>query len=132
MQFKNKTKLVFVLVVIAICIQACASNQIRVGWVGGSTGDRIHYVYKQFNGQESASIKADPGQSLSLLYDVQIDQGSVTIELFDPEQELVWERVLMAGESGKADLRADLQGRYILLVSGHNTKGGFDLSWERN
>jgi hypothetical protein len=117
--------------IILINLAGCAQTQIRVGWIGSQTSNRITYEYSKFNGSETADILAEIGQDLIISYDVKITSGSINLRVVNPEGIAVWEKSLWNNEQRVDTLPLDLTGHYTIVIEGIDTSGNFDLHWEK-
>lgn len=125
-----KSILTLLLSLIALVSPACSSSQVRVGFIGSQVGNRMAFDYELFSGQEQKTLNLDRGQTLDLNFDVQVERGSLTLQLIDKDGAVSWEESFEDDSAGSVDLEIDGDGFYRISVSGQKTEGGFDIDWE--
>ena len=118
-----KSPFILALVVAFLCLQACASSQVRVNFVGGQSGNQMGYTFTRFDGIERKSIHSDPGQTLFLDYDLKLEIGIIMIEVAGPDGEVIWEDDFVGFEAGSAKVTLEEGGFYQILVTGWDAKG---------
>ncbi|MBS3754021.1 MAG: hypothetical protein KGY46_11645, partial [Anaerolineales bacterium] len=70
------------------------------------------------------------GDKIQLDIDVQVEEGSLAINLEDPEGNQVWMRTYQEDVEESASLSAPESGRYYLRMVGEATEGGYEISWD--
>jgi hypothetical protein len=125
-----KSILTLLLSLVALVAPACSSSQVRVGFVGSQFGNRMDFDYDLFSGQEQKTLNLDQDQVLDLNFDIQVDDGSLTLQLIDEDGNVSWEESFLDDSSGSVDLQIDDDGLYEISINGQKTKGGFEIDWE--
>ena len=126
---RNNMKFALALILAAIVLQACASSQIRVGFVGGQSGSQMEYTFTRFDGLEKKSLPLSQGEVLIVDYIIELEGGSITIQLVNPDQRVVWQETFSEDAASEAEILLELDGIYQLSVIGENARGGFHLAW---
>ena len=67
---------------------------------------------------------------IELDYDVEVEEGMLTIELLDPDGDRVFHRTFREAASDVVFVSAPRRGRYQLRIEGEGTKGSYDVSWD--
>jgi hypothetical protein len=109
-------------------LTSCSST--KIGWVEMNYGNDFEASYQLFDGEERERIQLDAGDSFSLSYEVDVDDGALTIQFVDPDGDAIWEETFMEDEEDVFDFTAKASGRYSLIVTGDKAEGSFDLSWD--
>ena len=122
-----KKVLLTVVLLSALTLTACSRTQ--VGWVATNIGDTFEASYRRFDGQEVETYQLDSGESFTLSYDIEVDEGSLTLELVDPQDELVWEESFSEHAEDVFEFTPESSGHYRLRVIGDDTQGSFELNW---
>lgn len=122
-----KKILLTVVLISALSLTACSQKQ--VGWVATNMGDTFEASYRRFDGREVENYQLEAGESFSLSYDIEVDEGSLTLELVDPQDELVWEETFSEDDEDVFEVTPETSGRYRLRVIGDDTQGSFELNW---
>jgi hypothetical protein len=79
---------------------------------------------------ERVAIRAKAGQEIDLTYDVEVEKGSLTLAVEGPDGQTVWEETYRESASDSLALTAPEEGHYTLVVTGDETGGSFDISWQ--
>ncbi len=125
-----KKFLVILSLLLVVLLSSCSKTQ--VGWVEMNYGNDFQASYQFFDGKETEKIKIDAGDNFSLTYDVDVDDGALTLEFSDPDGNVVWEETFLEDAEDTYDFIPQKSGRFTLTVSGDQTEGGFDLTWDIN
>lgn len=80
-----------VLAISMILITLLTACSRQVGWVGLNYLNIIDVSYQFFDGKKVERIQVDAGNTFNLDYDVEVDDGTLRLELIDPDREMVWE-----------------------------------------
>ena len=123
-------KLILVISLILVALLSACSRQ--VGWVGLNYLNTIDVSYQLFDGKKFERIQMDAGDTFSLTYDVEVDDGALRFDLVDPDREQVWEASFLEDSEDEMTFRVEKSGRYLLRITGDQTEGGFELRWETN
>jgi len=126
----TKTTFLAQIVLLAVLLIGCASSQYRMGWIEVRDENSIRCSYSRFDGKEKVGIKAEEGQEFRLSTDVEVSEGVLTIQLFDPDDSLVWEERSAEDNAKVENLVLKTSGQYKLIITGDDTNGSFDISWE--
>ena len=102
----------------------------KVGWVGTNIGNEFTARFQFFDGQQTDTIRLDAGERFNLKYEIEVVEGSLTLELLDPEKALLWEKRFLEKESSNFEFTSETSGQYTLKVIGREAQGSFDLRWE--
>lgn len=121
-------KIAFLVALVMIFTLTSCSRQ--VGWVGLNYGNMIDVSYQLFDGKKVERIQIDAGDTFTLMYDIEVDDGSLKLQLNDPDRQQVWEATFLDDTEDVLTFRAESSGRYTLNILGDQTKGGFELRWE--
>jgi len=123
-------KLILVISLILVVLLSACSRQ--VGWVGLNYLNTIDVSYQLFDGKKFERIQMDAGDTFSLTYDVEVEDGALRFDLVDPDREQVWEASFLEDSEDEMTFRVEKSGRYLLRIIGDQTEGGFELRWETN
>jgi hypothetical protein len=116
----------------AILLVGCGRSTVKIGWreTSGLKHTRANYV--AFDGVEKRSFRAKEGETIALEGEVTVEKGSLTIELADPNDKILWEQTYTQDGDLSISMTASETGFYALRIVGDETGGGFDLSWDVN
>ena len=121
-------KIIFAISLTLVTLLSACTRQ--VGWVGLNYLNTFDVSYQLFDGRKVERIQIDAGDNFDLTYDVEVDDGSLRLELIDPDREKVWEASFLEDNEDLMSFRAEKSGRYTLWIIGDQTEGGFELRWE--
>ena len=122
-----KKSIVIITIALFALLSACTR---QVGWVGMNYGNTYSATYQLFDGNQTESIKIDAGDKFSLSYEVDVDDGALTLQLIHPDKDVVWEAAFLQDNADTFSFSPEESGRYTLKILGDNTQGGFDLKWD--
>lgn len=122
-----KKTVVFISLILIALLTACTR---QVGWVGLNYRNTIDVSYQFFDGKKVERIQVDAGDTFSLTYDIEVEEGALKLELLDPDRKVIWEAALLEDKEDVMRFQAEKSGRYTLRINGDQTKGGFELRWE--
>jgi hypothetical protein len=115
------------LLLISLTLPACTR---KVGWVETNIGNTFSARYRLFDGMQTDIIRLETGESVILAYDIEVLEGSVTLQITDPNRDHVWESKFTQNEKGELEFTSEMDGRYQINIIGEETEGSFDLQWE--
>lgn len=119
------------LVMLACVLVGCGQSNIRFGWVETSSPGHVKATYSEFSGTETRKVAVEPGKTLFVEYDAEVDQGDLLLEVDDPYGEPVW-CVSLCKDCGETRaLPVNSAGCYTISVQGRAAEGGFDLKWQQ-
>jgi len=118
------------LLVVAGLTAGCGRSSLRIGWRETNTLRHKTARYRSFDGLERTSIRADAGETIEIDYAVEVEEGTLTLTLRDPDGEPLWEETFRADNADATRLSAPQSGRYDLRIAGNSTRGAFDVSWD--
>ncbi len=121
-----KKSIIITTIALFALLSACTR---QVGWVGMNYDNTYSATYQLFDGKQTESIKIDAGDKFSLSYEVDVDDGALTLQMVTPEKEVVWEAAFLQDNADIFSFSPEESGRYTLNILGDNTQGGFDLKW---
>lgn len=85
----------------------------------------------EFTGTETRTVTVQPGKTLYLEYDAEVDKGSLHLEVDDPYRKAIW-CVALCEDCGESKaLSLNMPGCYTISIRGEAAGGGFDLKWEQ-
>ncbi len=123
----KKKWLGFVFLMILVLLSACSR---KLSWVSTNYGNQFNASYQLFDGKQLDFIKIEAGETLTLDFDVVVNEGALTLQLVDQDQNIVWAETFTASAKGDAAYTAEVGGRYTLAAVGDDTSGGFEIIWE--
>jgi len=118
-----------VLLTTSLLLASCSQSQIRVGWIGNAIGDQTTAKYTTFSGTQEKAERLESGETLNLSYDVEVNKGTLTLQIQDPNHEVIWENAFTEDSSDSVMLLAEKAGKYTILIQGKRTGGSFAVSW---
>lgn len=128
---KYKTVLFLALsLLLAGLLAGCQVDTIEIGMVETHLPHDWRASYATFTGTKRDAFEAEAGQTLRLAYDVTVERGTLTLEVQNPDDEVVWDVSLQEGDSAAVDVPLERDGRYHLVVRGDDTGGSWNLSWD--
>lgn len=121
-------KLRIALILIAAVLLTSCTRQ--VGWVGLNYGNTFDFSYQFFDGKETEKIEIEAGDTLTLSYDIEVNDGALNLELLGPDQAVVWQTSFLEDVNDVFEFTPTAGGRYTLNIIGDSTNGGVELRWK--
>jgi len=118
-------KLIIVVLVGLFALTGCGK---RVMFAETNFPEHTKASYKLFSDTESKRIKADKGEIIHLEYASEVEKGSLSILLYDPDGNLIAD--LETNAEGMKDVTASESGKYKLNITGVDAKGSFNIKWK--
>lgn len=132
---KKSKKIFYSILILAIILtNGCnkksiqMTNQHRQSWVGSNVPGHITAKYKKFTGIEHGEISVRDGQKISIVYEVSVKNGSLSIIVKNTD--ILWHVELDSNTQNNISLPINKSGNYQIIISGKNTSGSFDVSWK--
>lgn len=127
---KYKTVLILALsLLLAGLLAGCQADTVEIGMVETKLANDWRASYTTFTGTKTDRLQAEAGQTLRLGYDVEVSKGTLTIEVQNPDDGVVWDLSLAEGDSGAVEVPVEQEGTYTLVLRGDDAGGSFDLTW---
>jgi hypothetical protein len=117
------------LLTVAGLVVGCGRSSLRIGWRETSGLRHKTARYRSFDGLERASFRARSSESVELDYEVEVEEGTLTLTLTGPDGTTLWEETFEEDAADVLRLNASQSGRYQLRIEGDSTRGAFDVSW---
>ena len=92
----------------------------------------VKHDYRTFVGLVRRDVTVEEGQALDVTYGATVNKGSLSIEVKDPTGHDLW-RVNVPDEqqtNGTKSLVAEQTGSYVIVITGLDTGGSFDVFWD--
>jgi len=104
------------------------------GCVEHATPGHVDYRYHFFNGPFNRTVNASAGETLTVDYAATVEEGTLDMRVVNPDGDAVWQETFDTGADVTSSTKVDIQqnGRYRLVVDGHDTRGSFQIDWQVN
>lgn len=131
-ELRPKLRLIalILLLVAGALLAACEDSELRTGWSGSHTSGHMDYSYNTFSGDEVGRATLDEGEELTVEYDAEVDKGTLTIRVEDPDGDTLQAITLEEDDSDTWTITASQDGQHIVVVEGDDTGGSFDVEWD--
>jgi len=130
MRMKKTVLLTLALLVVTGLLVGCGGTSLRIGWRESDRLNRSTARYVSFSGVERKGFRAEAGEMIEVDYDVEVEEGALTISLLDPQENRVFHRTFRERAADVESMSAPRSGRYKLRIEGEATKGSYDVSWD--
>jgi hypothetical protein len=123
-----------ILLIGLVLLVSCGTTTICKGCVKTVLPGHVVYRYRLFNGRLTRRVNADAGAILTVDYGASVEEGTLDMRILNPGGELVWEETFDPGEDVDSSVQVEMgqEGRYELIVEGHQSRGRFEIDWEVN
>jgi hypothetical protein len=129
MNRKRKVWLLLAALLLGVLLVSCGYSSIEIGMMGTHLPGNWQASYSTFTGRKTDTFQADAGQTLNLKYDVQVNKGTLDLQVEDPDNQVIWQRTLQVDQSDTVHISLEKTGHYSLLINGRGTGGSWDLKW---
>ena len=123
----NKKGLLIFLLIVIVSTLAFTGCTRKLMWSGNSGKDHIEARYKKFTGTEKKAIRLEEGDILSIDYQSEVDEGTLSLTVTDPDGDEVVS--LTADTAGTQNVDVPKSGKYMLRIKGDKTGGSFKIKW---
>jgi hypothetical protein len=113
------------ILLLMLFVNSCGGPTYK-GYSGSNKGNTLKASYDLFNGKEEKKIYVPLSYELVFNYATVAEEGSLKVQLFTPEKDLLAD--FEPNTSGSHVYLADA-GDFSLVITGNNTKGSYDFSW---
>lgn len=122
---------ILVLIILPVLFTGCdrMRSTIKIGYSEISSPSGKSLEYQTFTGSTGAGVNLEQGETLVLNYDAQVTKGTLTLEVQNPDQDIVWDTRLQETVNNSVELQAQQSGNYLIMIEGDDTGGGLELSW---
>lgn len=118
------------IVVIALFLAACTPGQVEIGMTETTRPGEWRADYTTFDGQKFAAMDLQPGQELSLDYQVEVEKGWLVLQVQAPDRDIVYAESYQSDAAEQIQLSVQQAGRYTIEITGQDTGGGWELNWQ--
>lgn len=109
-------------------LSSCSTT--KVGWVGTNIGNTYRASYQRFDGREADRIRLRSNEPFSLDYEVEVEDGALTLQILAPGGDIVWEETFLVDAEDIFEFTPESSGRYTIRIEGDQTQGRFELNWD--
>jgi hypothetical protein len=119
---KNRMKVFILILLICTSVSGCS---IGVGY--SRSVAKISGSSSSWTGEKRKEIEFEKGQTVMFRYRSKVDRGELSIQLLDPQGEVIH----VFETNKKANIQKEIvdEGTYIILVSGTEFKGTYQVEW---
>ncbi|QSF45040.1 hypothetical protein [Paenibacillus tianjinensis] len=125
-----KRKWVFSGILVLVIVTMLAACDKRLMFVGSSssTKNKIAASYKLFTGTDEKKISLKKGDTLAVDYQSEVKKGELTINFYDPDNQLV--QSISTNESGNEKIEVNKDGKYRFKINGKHTQGSYKITYK--
>lgn len=130
MRKSPRTAVLTSIILLAVLLSACEADRIATGMRETKLPGQWQATYTTFSGTEVDTFRADAGQTLVLEYETEVEKGSLTIQVENPDDEVLWDAAFDEGGADSVRVALNQDGRHAIVLVGEDTGGSWDLEWE--
>jgi hypothetical protein len=90
----------------------------------------MNYSYSSFSGDEVGTSSLDADEILTVDYQAEVEEGTLSIRVEDPDGEVLQSNTMQQDDSGTWTVTAPEEGDYHIVVEGDDASGSFDVEWD--
>jgi hypothetical protein len=138
-EMKIRIKYLSSLILLTVLSSACGGGslhvgklkigEVRIGMLETRSPNHMAYSYTTFSGHESAPLELVSGQTLTIDYQVRMTKGDLTLEIQDPQNDVLWQKSFQADASETIELQARENGQHFIVIAAESAGGSVDVSW---
>jgi hypothetical protein len=117
------------IMILSVCLAGCQNPEYSQQMSGSNRGNRVEYKYKTFSSAEYNHLQAESGWVIFVDYATKVTKGTLSMEIRDPAENLLWNIELTSDATDHVELPANLDGEYVLQITGQKTGGEFSVQW---
>jgi hypothetical protein len=119
---------------LVLALASCGPQFTCRGCIENVKPGHVDYRYLYFNGPFIRNVNAKAGQTLTVDYTANVEEGSLDIRVVNPGGDVVWQKTFDTGANATSSQQVSIQqnGRYQIVVDGHQTRGSFHIDWQVN
>lgn len=131
----GQTRIFYYLVLALICIfssvilPSCGESGTRVLYSGSKVGDQICASYDFFSGVDKKTFVADDGDMIVFSFDSSVEKGRLKMEVYNPDNVLITS--FGSNKTGTQELDIEKNGKHTIKITGNQTKGRYQISWDK-
>jgi hypothetical protein len=118
----NRMRFLVLLLLICLGVSGCS--------IGGSYSKSIRKISgssSSWTGEKRKELEFEKGQTVTFRYRSRLDSGELGIQLLDPHGGVIHE--FEVNEKGKADIEIMEDGTFVILMSGTEFRGNYQVEW---
>jgi hypothetical protein len=115
---------------IGMMISSCATSTMKIGYVCLNKPQKLDCHYQQFTGKEVGGMQLQRGESFELRYDIQVESGTLLIEILSPDRTNLWDSKFGESKASSAYVQIEQDGLHQLVIQGEKTRGAFQIEWK--
>lgn len=124
-----KTIYILILVLCLILLSGCGPQEVTPEVETDGNATTYHYWnnYDYLNGSKTFQVEASAGETLHVVLDSVVNQGSVEVKVISPKNKTLWKTKLVASGTQEADVPVEVEGEYSVIVRAKATSGRYDV-----
>lgn len=106
-------------------------DNLQIGMIESSGLNSTEARFHTLTGRKTWRETLQEGDTFSLEYEAEVEKGSLTLQVENPQDEVIWEKAVAEGESAgeEIELAAGESGAYTIAVVGDGAGGSYELAW---
>ena len=108
-------------------------DNLQVGMVETSGFNSTQARFHTLTGRKSWREELQEGDTFSLEVEAEVNKGSLSLQVENPQVDVIWEKTITEGESADETitLAAGESGAYTIAIVGDGAGGRYELTWEQ-
>ena len=101
---------------------------VKIAYIGQTTGSEMVYMYRLFNGKESQTVFLEDTQSIEIETASETQYGGLRLIVKDPDGTILYSEQIEE-TSDTTTLETPSTGFYRIIIQGSWTSGEYAVSW---
>lgn len=102
-------------------------KNIKLGFAGSKTGNKMNGSFQYFDGNEDKKINLSKDEIILVTYELKASEGELSLMILDADGKTLQNNV---EEQGTLEFKADTEQKYTIRIHGVKAKGSYKVSWE--
>lgn len=120
---------IIIMILCLILLSGCAPQEVTPEVETESDATTYHYWnnYDYLNGSKTFQVEASAGETLHVVFESVVNQGSVEVRVVSPKNKTLWETKVVASGTQESDVPVEVEGEYSVIVRAKATSGRYDV-----
>ena len=133
----KKLAIIVPILLLALIFVSCSTSVtftgVRTMCVRSETKYKVSLSCETFNGTATYKIKTDEDHARAIHYDINVEDGTLTVEIEDNKGEQLYKDVFTPGvfEDKKHRYSLDDYGKYKIKITADGFKGSYAFDWSQ-
>lgn len=116
-----------IMLIFGLVMFSVLEPSVKIGYAGSNVGNKMSGSFKYFDGTESKTVKFNQGDIVTIKYSLEIEEGSLSLIVFDEKGNEV---VKKSDNEGEVSFEVSETQKYKISIVAVKAKGKFNVKWD--